>query len=654
VKRIDGFLHSTPAVFLAFGLFFGIILGSNLQIFNFSLNLATVLIIVIALIFTNRYSKILSAVIAVCVGVIFQNSWQASMEQGEKFFSDGDKIKISVDFYSPPTFQSEKEMTQLATIVPVNVGAYCIRPDIPLNNSPIPSERQGVCNTPLQFTKGYRINLIFPAELTTEILTPAERAEITGIFRCFDTQNTAAPWEFDNIFQAKIKNTIGEIEIISIEKEEKIPFVADIYRHIRRNFEGSRYNSLYISLFTGDRSNLSPHIRAFFRESGLVHFLAISGLHIAILITALSLLVWFLPLPKLVRRCMIAASILFLPFLVGFGPPTLRAVIMGLLLTISQIFNRKSNPVNSLFVAAFFILAIYPMHIFLIGFQYSFVATFAVLLFPKMIGERKYKNEIIFLMLPIFLFIATTPIQIFHFATITWASIIANIIMLPVLTIICQIALISVFVSAVPIFEFVARLMVSFCDKVLDILFFAINRFVLLSGMGENYTQISPFIFILLTLLIMILCCFPKRGIIYSIYLLLAFFTVWGIVNLFKSDTVYTVSSQNLRMKVYCSAQPAAIIIGGAQSRLYYNPQILRWLHNRLDGRLATPLIITDSSYIPPDVFDGYNHIILRNSTGEIKFDVECDEHKTVPVAIAETRRRRTQTPKIFERQKIR
>ena len=647
MKPTDEFTHSTPAVFLALGLFFGIILGAQIQVFNFSLNLATVLALVAALIFTNRYSKIMSAIIAVLVGIILQNSWQTSMEQGENFFSDGDKVEISVDFYSPPTFQSDKEMRQLATI---SVGAKHLSPKN--NGGGFRNWAKDVLS--LQFTNNYRINLIFPAELTNEILVPGERAKIKGIYRRFDAKNTAAPWEFDEIFQAKIKNTIGELQIISIEKEEKMPFIANIYKHIRRNFEESRYNSLYISLFTGDRSFLTPQIRAFFRESGLVHFLAISGLHIAILIAALSLLIWILPLPKLWRRCVIAAAILFLPFLVGFGPPTIRAVIMGLLLTVSPIFNRKSNSMNSLFAAAFLILAISPMHIFLIGFQYSFVATFSVLLLPKIIGEHKHKNEIMFLVMPIFLFITTSPIQIFHFSTLTSTSIAANIIMLPVLTLICQIALFSVFVSVNSFFAPISMLVISFCDKVLDVLFLSINRFVLLSGMGEDYTQISPFVFILLALIIIFLRCFPKRGLLCSVYLLLAFFTFWGLFNLLKPEVIYTVSQQNLRIKVHSGAQPSAIIIGSAQSRLYYNPQFLRWLRGRLDGGFATANVFTDNSYVPQGIFDGYNHIIIENPIGEIKFEIESDEQKTAPIAVEETRRRRTSTPKVFERQKIR
>ena len=629
MKRTDGFLYFTPAAFLAFGLFLGIVLGTQIQIFRHSLPIFAVFAILLGLILTNRSSRILSAAIAVFVGVIFQNSWRAHLDYGENFFNDGDTVLISADFYSSPTFQSDREMTQSATVATKTESFW-----------------------PLQFDGNYRISLIFPAEITSEILIPGERAKIKGVFRRFDSRNTAAPWEFDNIFQAQLRNTVGELEIISIEKEERLPLISKIYRHIRRNFEESAYNSLYISLFTGDRSFLTPQIRAFFRESGLVHFLAISGLHIAILVAALSMLVWILPLPKLWRRCAIALFILYLPFLVGFGPATLRAVIMGILLTVSPFFNRKSNSMNSLFAAAFFILAFFPMHIFLIGFQYSFIATFSVLLLPRLVGESKYKNEIIFLAMPVFLFLTTTPIQIFHFGTLTSISAPANLVMLPVLTIICQIALFSVFVSANPLFESVSRIMISFCDGALDILFFAINRTVLLSGMGEDYTQISPLVFVFISLCVIFLRLFPKRGLVYCSYLLLCLLTVLGIFNLFRKDVIYTVSSQNLRMKIYSGPNPTAIIIGDAQSRLFYNPKFLRWFNARMNRGLAVPLIITDSRNYYPNA-PASNFITVKNATGEIGFKTEPSRDKTTAIAPAERRRRRTQTPRVFEKRTI-
>jgi len=609
------YLFGAPAFYLACGLFFGVILGAHMQIFDFKLNIATIITIMTALFLTNRYSKTLSLIIAVFIGIIFQNSWEKSMEIGEKMFADGAKIKISTEFYSPPKYRSEKRMEQSATISGTD----------------------------------YRIGLILNGELTDSVILPGEKAQIIGIFRNYDKQNIVAPWEYDKVFQEKIKNSIGEIEIISITKRSAIPLVTALYRHIRKNFAQSRYESLYISIFTGDRSYLTPYINAFFRESGLIHFLAISGLHIAILIVAFSTIVYIFPLPKIVRNCAVVILVLLLPFAVGFNPATVRAVIMGTLLLVSPLFNKKNSLFNSLFCAMFIILSLYPMHIFLIGFQYSFVATFAVIAFAKLFGayERSahsaapaFSKIISFAAMPIFLFLATTPIQIYHFGTITWSAPFANMFLLPVLQIICQIALVSLFIplSAAP------NLLLTISDALLGFLFDVINKYVIWTGLAENRTDISPLVFVVIIMTAIIFCTFRKHKIIYTVYLYLFIATFSLLSDLLKKDAIYTVSSRNFRMKLLDDAHPVVVILGGAQSGNYYKPAFLRWVRTHTDGypfwtAPCKATLISDGSYIPSSFSKNFNHTILSNASGEIYFDSPQDTVKTSAISPKEKRR---------------
>ena len=528
-------------------------------------------------------------------------------------FRDSDTIQISVNFYSPPKYRSEKVMEQSATIS----------------------------------KSDYRINLIFNKHLTDSILVPGENAKIWGIFRKYDTKNTAAPWEYDNIFQEKIKNSIGELEVISLKKQPKMPFITSLYHYIRKNFEKTRYESFYISIFTGDRSFLTQYISSFFRESGLVHFLAISGLHIAILIFAFSAIVFVLPLPILARKCAVVISILFLPFIAGFGPATLRAVIMGTIMVVSPLFNRKSTALNSLFLSCFLILSFYPMHMYLIGFQYSFAATFAVLILPKLIGEVKYKKTILVIAMPIFLFIVTTPIQIYHFGTLTSTAAPADLVLLPLLQIVCQIALFSLFI---PI-ESVSNFLCSITDWMLDSLFWIINKYVISTGWGENHTDIPLIIFIIIITIIIVLCAFRRNRIIYSIYAFLFISTAFLCFDLYKKDAIYTISSQNFRMKLFDSNYPIAVVLGSAQTKNYYNPSFLRWIKVRSSGK--KPILISDDSYIPQDFRKNFTHIILRNTTGEIYFDISADVIKTPPISADEKKRRKIDFAKKYNKTRI-
>ena len=611
------YFFSIPAAYLALGLFGGILTANNFSpLFAVQSNIIVSAIIIVLLLLINKKSKEFSIIAAFLAGFFLQNSWQTSQKIGENIFNDGEKTQIFVEFYSPPNFRSEKEMTQLATIS----------------------------------GSDYRINLILTDTLTNFVIIPGERAKITGVFRKFDTKNTAAPWEYDNIFQDRIKNSIGEIEAFSVEKSVKNPVAVKLHHYIRKKFEGTQYNSFYVSLFLGDRSFVTQETRAFFRESGLVHFLSISGMHIAIFIFAFLGLASVLPLPFLLRKVIVAALILCLPLVVGFGPATLRAVIMGNIFLLSPLFNRKNNAINSLFFAMFLILAIYPAHFFLIGFQYSFSATFGILILLKILENRKYKNTAMFFIMPIFMFLLTSPIQIFHFGTLTLSSPICNLFLLPFLAIVCKVAFAALLIGIVA--PAGSQLLLNLTDEMLNVLMFTINEFVVFTGLGEDYTSISPFFFIGVILIIMVFFSFRRQKIIFAAYTILAIITVFLISDLLKKDAIYTISSQNFRMKLFDGKNPTAVILGGAQTKLYDNPAFRRWVNTRLNSGFfvtkANPVIITDESYVPTEFLRNYKHIILKNTTGEIKFDCEDDAQKTKIIAPEEKKQRRVGVAKEF------
>lgn len=602
------YLFSVPAFYLSTGLLCGI-LTANLfpPIIHFQANFIITAIIIFTLLVINRKSKKLSVLAAFFAGFFLQNLWQTTQNFAENQFLDEQKLQIYAEFYNPPNYRDEKEMTQQATISGTDS----------------------------------RINLILFDSLTNYTIIPGERAKIIGIFRRFDTENAAAPWEYDGIFQDRINNTIGDVEVLSIEKSVKNPVMVWLHFHINKRFENTRYYSLYTSLFTGDRSFITQDIKSFFQESGLIHFLSVSGMHIAILIVAFSIIVSVLPFPVLIRKVIIALLILCLPLIVGFNPATLRAVIMGVVVVLSPFFNRKSNPLNSLFVASFIILTIYPMHFFLIGFQYSFVATFGILILPKILGNIKFKKTILLFTLPIFLFLLTTPIQIYHFATITWSAPICNLFILPIFEIVCNLSLLALFIP----FDFISHFLLNICDKILDFAFLVINKFIIISGLGEQSANISPLWFVAIILIIFTYSAFREHKIIYSFFAVLVLVIAILIFNLLKKDTIFTISSQNFRMKVLsCKNNSTAVILGNAQTKLYYNPKFLRFLKTNLNNGT----IITDESYIPAEFLKNYKHTIIKNTTGEIKFDCEDEKYKTEKIAPEEKKQRRVGTKKIY------
>ena len=108
-----------------------------------------------------------------------------------------------------------------------------------------------------------------------------------------------------------------------------------------------------------------------FRDTGIAHILAISGLHIGFIIFLLTWLTTSLKLsPK--TAFLVQGTVLgFYCLLVGGSPSVIRASIMGIIILGGRVVGRKPEPINSLFLAAFIVLLINPLDLYEIGFQLS-------------------------------------------------------------------------------------------------------------------------------------------------------------------------------------------------------------------------------------------------------------------------------------------
>jgi len=241
--------------------------------------------------------------------------------------------------------------------------------------------------------------------------------------------------------------------------------------------------------------------------------------------------------------------------------------------------------------------------------------------------------------MPIFLFLATTPIQIYHFGTITWSAPFANMFLLPILQIICQIALVSLFIplSAAPNF------LLAISDALLGFLFAVINKCVIWTGFAESQTDISPLVFIVIIMTVIIFSTFKKHKIIYAIYSYLFIATLSLFSDLLKKDAIYTVSSRNFRMKLLDGAEPVVVILGDAQTGNYYKPAFIRWVRTHTNGSFWTAprkaVFISDDNYIPSSFSKNFNHNVLSNASGEIYFDTPQDTIKTSAISPKEKRR---------------
>ena len=143
-----------------------------------------------------------------------------------------------------------------------------------------------------------------------------------------------------------------------------------------------------------DRSKLNSDEILSFSESGISHFLAISGFHLAIIVNILINLFKLLNFKKKISYLLCCVFILFFMLITGFTPSIVRSGIMFLIFIMAKIFFKNYDALNSLGVSLIIILLINPDSCLDIGLWMSFLSSASIITF----SNKKIK-KIIFLKL---------------------------------------------------------------------------------------------------------------------------------------------------------------------------------------------------------------------------------------------------------------
>lgn len=146
-----------------------------------------------------------------------------------------------------------------------------------------------------------------------------------------------------------------------------------------QGLDGDAY-AVVAAMALGDKSELSKDLRDTYAATGASHVLALSGLHLGIIYTLLSLIVvrrrW-----QVFSQLLIILAIWTYVFLVGMSVSVVRSAIMLSVYALLSLGHREKMSVNTLAFTAMVMLAFAPSSLFDIGFQLSFLSVFFIILF---------------------------------------------------------------------------------------------------------------------------------------------------------------------------------------------------------------------------------------------------------------------------------
>ena len=142
------------------------------------------------------------------------------------------------------------------------------------------------------------------------------------------------------------------------------------------------------ALISGDRSDVAPHIRDAFRDSGASHILALSGMHLGIIYAILLKMFSVFgntPAARKARSLSIIAISAWYTAVTGAASSLVRALLFITLSETARLAGRETRPMNIFFVALTIQLALSPGNITSAGFQLSYLAMAGIyILYPKM------------------------------------------------------------------------------------------------------------------------------------------------------------------------------------------------------------------------------------------------------------------------------
>jgi competence protein ComEC len=212
------------------------------------------------------------------------------------------------------------------------------------------------------------------------------------------------------------------------------------------------------ALLLGERNQISASLRENYAAAGAIHILAISGLHIGIIMMLISFVLKpleSLKRGKTIKLILIILSLWIYAIIAGLSPSVLRATTMFTAVSISLFSNRKNDIYNVLALSAFLLLLLNPSYLFKVGFQMSYLAVIAIVTIqPKLANLWHPKQKFInyfwqLICVSTAAQIGVLPLSLFYFHQFPGLFFVTNTVVIPLLGLILGYGLFIILLASI-------------------------------------------------------------------------------------------------------------------------------------------------------------------------------------------------------------
>ncbi|MBF9255149.1 ComEC family competence protein [Pontibacter sp. 172403-2] len=212
---------------------------------------------------------------------------------------------------------------------------------------------------------------------------------------------------------------------------------------LREKIPARREYAISSALILGVTDELDNAIKAAYINTGTMHVLSVSGLHVGLIYGVMMLvLVHFrrTPRQRLLAAIVAILGLWFYAFMTGLSPSVLRSVVMFTLVTVALASGRRTNIYNTLAIAAFALLLYNPYFLLNVGFQLSFLAVLGIVYFqPRFYRLLAFDNQLLnklwlFFTVSLAAQLVTLPLGLLYFHQFPVYFWLANMVVVPLST----------------------------------------------------------------------------------------------------------------------------------------------------------------------------------------------------------------------------
>lgn len=357
-------------------------------------------------------------------------------------------------------------------------------------------------------------SLNLPLKVGAFIYTNADIIEVEDAKNPF--QFSYKTYLAQNQIYNQIFATSDDVSLLKFKKHSVKVLASEIRNKIISEFQkkGLKGNELAVinALLLGERTELDADLRQSYAAAGAIHILAISGLHIGIIMLLISFVLKpleYLKNGKTLKLILVIFVLWCYALIAGLSPSVVRATTMFTAISFGIFINRKTAILNTLALSALILLLINPLFLFDVGFKMSYLAVLAIVLIqPKIANLWHPKFKVInyfwqLLSVSAAAQLGVVPLSLYYFHQFPGLFFLTNMVIIPFLGIILGLGLLFMLLAY---FEFLPVIFIEGYQQII----YALNQFIIWIAQQEAFLfkNISFSLLLMLTSYIVIILAF--------------------------------------------------------------------------------------------------------------------------------------------------